>query len=99
VSSQVAIAIENALVTGKLQKLKENFDKKSECLKDEIRGEPNFEGIVGKSDALQCMLREVEVVAPTESGVLIQGKRGLEKSSSPVPFIISAPDEISHSSS
>jgi formate hydrogenlyase transcriptional activator len=79
VSSQVAIAIENAIVTGELQKLKENFGIKSECLKDEIRGEPNFEGIVGKSDALQCMLREVEVVAPTESGVLIQGETGTGK--------------------
>ena len=38
-----------------------------------------FEGIVGKSAALQRTLQELEVVAPTDSGVLILGETGTGK--------------------
>jgi len=38
-----------------------------------------FEGIVGRSASLQRTLREVEVVAPTDSGVLILGETGTGK--------------------
>jgi formate hydrogenlyase transcriptional activator len=46
---------------------------------DEIRNELHFEEIVGRSAALQRALREVEVVAPTDSGVLILGETGTGK--------------------
>jgi formate hydrogenlyase transcriptional activator len=38
-----------------------------------------FEGIVGRSAPLQRALRELEVVAPTDSGVLILGETGTGK--------------------
>jgi len=38
-----------------------------------------FEGIVGRSASLQRALREVRVVAPTDSGVLILGETGTGK--------------------
>jgi len=38
-----------------------------------------FEGIVGRSAALQRVLQEIEVVAPTDSGVLILGETGTGK--------------------
>ena len=38
-----------------------------------------FEGIVGRSASLQRALREVKVVAPTDSGVLILGETGTGK--------------------
>ena len=46
---------------------------------NEIRTELHFEEIVGRSAALQRALREVEVVAPTDSGVLILGETGTGK--------------------
>jgi formate hydrogenlyase transcriptional activator len=46
---------------------------------NEIRNELHFEEIVGRSTALQRALREVEVVAPTDSGVLILGETGTGK--------------------
>jgi len=49
------------------------------CWKDEDGREQLFEGIVGRSAALQCALREVEVVAPTDSRVLILGETGTGK--------------------
>jgi len=79
VSSQVAIVVENALVHGELRKLKDNFGDERVCLEDEIRSELNFDEIVGRSVALQRVLRQVEVVAPTDSGVLVQGETGTGK--------------------
>ncbi len=79
VSSQAAIAVENALVHGELRKLKDNVGEERVYLEDEIRSELNFEEIVGRSAALQRVLRQVEVVAPTDSGVLVQGETGVGK--------------------
>src|SRR6516164_9863659 len=41
--------------------------------------EEAFHGVVGRSAALQRALREIEVVAPTDSGVLILGETGTGK--------------------
>src|SRR5215510_1804871 len=46
---------------------------------DEPSSEAGFEQIVGRSPALRRVLRQVEVVAPTDSGVLIQGETGTGK--------------------
>jgi formate hydrogenlyase transcriptional activator len=78
VSSHVAIAVENALVRGELRRLKDNTGEEKVCLENEI-GKLNFEEIVGKSVALQRALRQVEIVAPTDAGVLIQGETGTGK--------------------
>jgi formate hydrogenlyase transcriptional activator len=48
-------------------------------VEDEVRNELHFEGIVGRSAALQSVFRQVEVVAPTDSGVLILGETGTGK--------------------
>jgi formate hydrogenlyase transcriptional activator len=48
-------------------------------LADEPTSEAGFEQIVGRSAALRRVLRQVEVVAPTDSGVLIQGETGTGK--------------------
>jgi formate hydrogenlyase transcriptional activator len=47
--------------------------------KEEGGKELLFEGIVGRSAALQRALRELKVVAPTDSGVLILGETGTGK--------------------
>jgi formate hydrogenlyase transcriptional activator len=47
--------------------------------KREAGKEEAFQGIVGRSAALQRALREVEVVASTDSGVLILGETGTGK--------------------
>jgi formate hydrogenlyase transcriptional activator len=46
---------------------------------DEPSSEPGFEQIIGRGTALRRVLREVEVVAPTDAGVLIHGETGTGK--------------------
>ncbi len=51
-----------------------------ECLfDDEVGGEPEFDGIIGRSNALRSVLREIRMVAPTDSTVLIYGETGTGK--------------------
>src|SRR5262252_653321 len=54
-----------------------NIDRLSR--KEEDRRESAFEGIVGKSAALERATKEVQVVAPTDCGVLILGETGTGK--------------------
>jgi len=79
VSKQIAIAIENTLARREISKLKESLAQEKVYLQEEIRSEMNFEEIVGKSLALQRLLKKVETVAPTDSTVLICGETGTGK--------------------
>jgi PAS domain S-box-containing protein len=51
----------------------------SEYLREELRQVHNFEEIVGRSPALAKLLGDVELVAGTETSVLIQGETGTGK--------------------
>jgi formate hydrogenlyase transcriptional activator len=79
VARQVAMAIENALAFGEVSDLKDKLTREKLYLEDEIRSERNFEEIVGNSEALRRVLREVETVAPTDSTVIIYGETGTGK--------------------
>src|SRR5258708_5308979 len=62
-AGQVAIAIENALAYREIAELKDKLAQEKLYLEDEIRGEMDFEGIVGQSSALRHVLNLVETVA------------------------------------
>jgi formate hydrogenlyase transcriptional activator len=79
ISSEVAVALENAMAYYALEQQKDKLDQEKTYLQDEIRSEFNFEEIVGKSAALQAVLRQAETVAPTDSTVLILGETGTGK--------------------
>jgi formate hydrogenlyase transcriptional activator len=79
VSNQVAVVVENFQLHAELKKLKDEFGEEKVHIGDELPSEACFEEIVGRSAALQRVLRQVEVVAPTDSGVLIQGETGTGK--------------------
>ncbi|OLB02245.1 MAG: Fis family transcriptional regulator [Nitrospirae bacterium 13_2_20CM_62_7] len=79
VAQQVAIAVENALAYRKITELKDKLAKEKLYLEEEIRTEQNFEEIVGESPRLKQVLKQVEIVAPTDSTVLIQGETGTGK--------------------
>jgi formate hydrogenlyase transcriptional activator len=57
----------------------EKLSQEKLCLGEEIRGEANFEGIVGQSPALREVLQLVEMVAASDSTVLLLGETGTGK--------------------
>jgi len=79
VAQQVAIGVENALAYGEIAHLKDKLAQEKLYLEDEIRGEMDFEGIVGQSSALRHVLNLVETVAPSDSTVLLLGETGTGK--------------------
>lgn len=79
VANQVAIAVENALAYGEISELKDKLAQEKLYLEDEIRGEMDFEGIVGQSSGLRHVLQLVETVAPSNSTVLLLGETGTGK--------------------
>jgi formate hydrogenlyase transcriptional activator len=79
VANQVALAVENSLAYGEISQLKDRLARENVYLESEIRSELGFEEIVGNSEALRRVLKEVETVAPAESTVLIYGETGTGK--------------------
>jgi formate hydrogenlyase transcriptional activator len=79
VAQQIAIGVENALAYGEIADLKDKLAQEKLYLEDEIRGEKDFEGIVGQSSALRHVLNMVETVAPNDSTVLLLGETGTGK--------------------
>ena len=78
-STQVAIAVENALAYGQIAELKDKLAQEKVYLEDEIRTEGNFDEIIGQSPALRQVLQMVETVAPSDSTVLLLGETGTGK--------------------
>jgi len=79
VANQLAIAVDNAIAYSKIAELTDRLAQEKLYLEDEIRGEKDFEGIVGQSSALRHVLSLVETVAPSDSTVLLLGETGTGK--------------------
>ncbi|OQW35373.1 MAG: Fis family transcriptional regulator [Nitrospira sp. SG-bin1] len=78
-AKQIAIAVENVLAYQEIATLKDKLNKEKLYLEDEIRSELNFEEIIGESPAIKQVLKQVGIVAPTDSTVLILGETGTGK--------------------
>src|SRR5205807_2303896 len=79
VAKLVAVAIENAMAFGEIGRLKDKLAEERLYLESEIRNEQSFEHIIGDSPALRRTLQQVEIVAPTDSTVLLLGETGTGK--------------------
>jgi formate hydrogenlyase transcriptional activator len=79
VAKLVAVAIENAMAFREIAQLKDKLAEERLYLESEIRTELTFEHIVGESPALRQTLQQVEIVAPTDSTVLLLGETGTGK--------------------
>ena len=79
VGNQVAIAVDNALNYRQVSESRAKLAEERRYLRGEIRTAHQFEEIIGASAALQQVLTQVEVVAPTDATVLIQGETGTGK--------------------
>ena len=74
-----AAAIANARAFEEIERLKRELELENEYLQEEVKAAHAFGGIVGESRALQRVLGQSDLVAPTESTVLITGESGTGK--------------------
>jgi formate hydrogenlyase transcriptional activator len=79
VACQFAVALDNALAYQHIEELNATLAEEKLYLADEIRSNYFFEEIIGDSRSLQNVLRQIEVVAPSDSTVLICGETGTGK--------------------
>jgi formate hydrogenlyase transcriptional activator len=79
IATQISLALDNALAYEKLNASRNVIEQERLYLESEIRAEYNFEDIVGKSAALRKVLQQLEIVAPTDSTVLLHGETGTGK--------------------
>jgi formate hydrogenlyase transcriptional activator len=79
VSKQIAIAIENSAASSSIANVKDNLAQEKLYLLEEIRTELLGKEIIGESGSLRSVLQKVQMVASTDSTVLICGETGTGK--------------------
>ena len=79
VAGQVAIAVANTLAYQEISALKDRLTEEKLYLEDEISSQHDFTQIIGTSQALTSVLRQIRTVAPTDATVLLLGETGTGK--------------------
>ena len=80
IAERVSIAIDNALAYREIQRLKERLVDENLALTEQLNNvESEFGEIIGRSDAMYSVLKQVEMVAQSDSTVLILGETGTGK--------------------
>ncbi|WP_336848199.1 sigma 54-interacting transcriptional regulator [Pseudomonas juntendi] len=62
-----------------LQQLKQRLEDQNAYLQEEIQIEHNYREIVGQSEPILKIIKQIDVVAPTDASVLIHGESGTGK--------------------
>ena len=78
-ANQAAVAIENARAFEELDRLRQQLERDNAYLHEQVKEGLAFGEIVGRSAALQDVLQQVEMVARTDTAVLITGESGTGK--------------------
>ncbi|WP_336851810.1 formate hydrogenlyase transcriptional activator FlhA [Pseudescherichia vulneris] len=80
IAERVAIAVDNALAYQEIQRLKERLVDENLALTEQLNNvEGEFGEIIGRSEAMFSVLKQVEMVAQSNSTVLILGETGTGK--------------------
>ncbi len=74
-----ALAIANARAFEQNESLRRELEQERDYLREEVEAGGSFGEIIGRSPALQRVLRQVELVAATEANVLVLGESGTGK--------------------
>ncbi|MEW6684341.1 MAG: sigma 54-interacting transcriptional regulator [Nitrospirota bacterium] len=78
-ADHAAVAIANARAFEEIDTLKKRLELENDYLREEVTAALGSRDLVGESGALHHVLRQIELVAPTNAAVLIQGESGTGK--------------------
>ena len=79
IADHAAAAIVNARAFAEIEALRKRLELENEYLREEVTGGGAFGELVGQSPALEAVARQIDLVAPTDSTVLILGESGTGK--------------------
>ncbi|NIF59946.1 formate hydrogenlyase transcriptional activator FlhA [Enterobacter sp. Ap-916] len=80
IAERIAIAVDNALAYQEINRLKENLVDENLYLTEQINNvDSDFGEIIGRGEAMSIVLKQVEMVASSDSTVLILGETGTGK--------------------
>ncbi len=78
-ADHAAVAIANARAFEEVTQLRAQLERERDYLRQEVKVALAQDGIIGQSSALQMVLRQIELVAPTDASVLLLGESGTGK--------------------
>jgi transcriptional regulator with GAF, ATPase, and Fis domain len=79
IADHAATAITTARAFAEIESLRKRLELENEYLREEVSGTGAFGELVGQSPALEAVVRQIDLVSPTESTVLILGESGTGK--------------------
>ena len=79
VASQMAMGIEHTLDDDHSEEIPAMLAEANRCVEHRFQRAHHGDEIIGESPALKEVLRQVEIVAPTDATVLLQGETGTGK--------------------
>lgn len=79
IADHAATAIVNARAFEEILRLQDQLELECSYLREEVEEARAFGDIVGQSDALKNVLKQVDLVAPTDANVMILGESGTGK--------------------
>lgn len=80
IAERISIAVDNALAYQEINRLKENLVDENLALTEQINNVAgDFGEIIGRSDVMSDVMKQVEMVAHSDSTVLILGETGTGK--------------------
>lgn len=78
-ADNAAAAISNAKAFEEIEQLHKQLEAENEYLREEVQTTYSSEEIIGTSSAIRKILEQIDLVAPTETTVLVQGESGTGK--------------------
>lgn len=79
IAARFAIAVDNAAAYGEITRLKDSLKHENLWLNEQIHNNESFSEIIFQSDAMRNVLEQVDLVANSDSTVLILGETGTGK--------------------
>ncbi|MCG6881011.1 MAG: sigma 54-interacting transcriptional regulator [Deltaproteobacteria bacterium] len=79
ISTQVAVALDNASAYEKIASLKDRLEEETRYYRMDSEVSPQLDPMIGCSDAIRLVQNQMQKVAPMDSTVLIMGETGVGK--------------------